>query len=111
MLTTIQEMKFFLRTGFGDSTDFVSWTLSIKTSGLCQGNGASPAGWAVVSICIISTHKKKGHGVHFISPITKLKSHLVGIIHVDDTDLVHFCMGEDQGKEESFYFLQEAITS
>jgi hypothetical protein len=39
MLTTIQEMKFFLRTGFGDSTDFASSTLSIKTQGLCQGNG------------------------------------------------------------------------
>ena len=31
MLTTIQEMIFFLRTGFGDSTDFASSTLSIKT--------------------------------------------------------------------------------
>jgi hypothetical protein len=31
MLTTIQEMKFFLRTGFGDSTDLASSTLSIKT--------------------------------------------------------------------------------
>jgi hypothetical protein len=29
MLTTIQEMKFILRTGFGDSTDFASSTLSI----------------------------------------------------------------------------------
>ena len=99
MLTTIQEMKFFLRTGFGDSTDFASSTLSIKTQGLCQGNGASPAGWAVVSICIISAHKKKGHGAHFTCPITKLKSHLAGIIYVDDTDLVHFRMDEDQGKE------------
>jgi hypothetical protein len=111
MLTTIQEMKFFLRTGFGDSTDFASSTLSKKTQGLCQGNGASPAGWAVVSICIISTHKKKGHGAHFTLSITKLKSHLAGIIHVNDTDLVHFRMDEDQGKEESFYFLKEAITN
>ena len=112
MLTTIQEMKLFLRTGFGDSTDFASSTLSIKTQGLCQGNGASPAGWAVVSICIISAHKKKGHGAHFTCPITKLnKSHLAGIIYVDDKDLVHFRMDKEQGKEESFYFLQEAITN
>jgi len=110
MLTTIQEMKFFLRTGFGDSTDFSSMALSIKTQGLCQSNGASPAGWAVVSICLINAHKKKGHGAHFTCPITKLKSHLAGIIYVDNTDLVHFRMDEDQGKEESFYFLQEAIT-
>jgi hypothetical protein len=57
-----------------------------------------------------NAHKKKGHGAHFTCPITKLKSHLAGIIYVDNTDLVHFRMDEDQGKEESFYFLQEAIT-
>ena len=111
MLTTIQEMKFFLRTGFGDSTDFASSKLSIKTQGLCQGNGASPAGWAVVSICIISAHKKKGHGAHFTCPITKLKSHIAGIIYVDDTDLIHFRMEEDEGKDEAFFNLQEAITN
>ena len=111
MLTTIQEMKFFLRTGFGDSTDFASLTLSIKTQGLCQGNGASPAGWAVVSICILNAHKKKGHGAHFTCPVTKLKSHIAGIIYVDDTDLVHFRMDEDQGKDEAFFHLQEAITN
>jgi hypothetical protein len=103
MLTTIQEMKFFFQAGFGDSTDFASSTLSIKTQGLCQGNGASPAGWAVVSICILSAHKKRGHGAHFTCPITKLKSHIAGIIYVDDTDLVHFHMDEDQGKDDAFF--------
>ena len=102
MLTTIQEMKFFLRTGFGDSTDFASSTLSIKTQGLCQGNGASPVGWAVVSIHILSAHKKRGHGAHFTCPITKLKSHIAGIIYLDDTDLVNFCMDKDQGKDDAF---------
>ena len=34
MLTTIQEMKFFLCTGFGDSTDYASSTVGIKTQGL-----------------------------------------------------------------------------
>jgi hypothetical protein len=113
MFTTIQEMVYFLRTGFGSSTDFGSSTLSIKTQGLCQGNGASPAGWAVVSICILNAHnhKKKGHGAHFTCPITKLKSHIAGIIYVDDTDIIHFCMEEDLGKDEVFFNLQEAITN
>jgi hypothetical protein len=72
MLTTIQEMKFFLHTGFGDSTDYTSSTVGIKTQGLCQGNGVALAGWAVVSICIVKAHKKKGHGAYFLCPITKL---------------------------------------
>ena len=56
-------------------------------------------------------HTKKGHGSHFTCPITKLKSHIAGIIYADDTGLVHFRMDEDQGKDESFFFLQEAITN
>ena len=111
MLTTIQEMKFFLRTGFGDSTDFASSQFEIKTQGLCQGNGASPAGWAVVSICLINAHKKKGHGGHFICPITKLRSHIAGVIYVDDTDLIHFRMDELEDREDSFFGLQEAIVN
>ena len=111
MLTTIQEMKFFLRTGFGDSTDFASSRVEIKTQGLCQGNGAAPAGWAVVSICLINAHKKRGHGGHFICPISKLKSHIAGVIYVDDTDLIHFRMEELEDREETFFGLQEAIVN
>ncbi len=102
MLTTIQEMKFFLRTGFGDSTDYASSKMEIRTQGLCQGNGAALAGWAVVSICIIKAHKKKGHSAHFLCPITKLKNHIAGVIYVDDTDLIHFCMDEWQDAEDTF---------
>jgi hypothetical protein len=58
MLGAIENMKFFLRTGFGDSKSFAGGGISIKTQGLTQGNGASPAGWAVISICILGAQKK-----------------------------------------------------
>ena len=76
MLGAIENMKFFLCTGFGDSKTFAGGGVSIKTQGLCQGNGALPAGWAVISICILNVHGKKGHGAKFMCPITKLKHHL-----------------------------------
>jgi hypothetical protein len=60
MLGAIKNMKFYLRTGFGDSKSFAGGGISVKTQGLTQGNGASPAGWAVISICIIGVHGKKG---------------------------------------------------
>ncbi len=44
MLETIQEMKFFLRKAFGDSREFSSLTIKVKTQGLGEGNGVSPAG-------------------------------------------------------------------
>jgi hypothetical protein len=62
MLGAIENMKFFLRTGFGDSTKFAGSGIGIKTQGMTQGNGALPAGWAVISICILNAHGKKGHG-------------------------------------------------
>jgi hypothetical protein len=58
MLEAIQDMKYFLRTGYGDSTNFKTSTAEVKFQGLCQGNGASPAGWAVISIVIVGAHKR-----------------------------------------------------
>jgi hypothetical protein len=89
MLTTIVNMKFFLWTGFGYSTSFAGGGISIKTQGLCQGNRASLAAWLVISICILKTHGRKGHGAKFVCPITKLEKHLSAILYVDDTDLLH----------------------
>ena len=57
MLTAIEEMKYFLRTAYGESKDFAGSSLSIKFQGLYQGNGDAPVGWTVVSIIILHAHK------------------------------------------------------
>ncbi len=62
MLKTIQEMKFFLRTAYRDLTNFAGSMIDVKMQGLGQGNGASPAGWCIISIMILWAHGKKGHG-------------------------------------------------
>jgi hypothetical protein len=68
--------------------------------GLCQGNGTLPAGWAVISICILNAHGKKGHGAKFVCPIMKLKHHLSAILYVDDTDLLHIELTKDERAED-----------
>jgi hypothetical protein len=60
----------------------------IKTQGLCQGNGATPAGWTVVSIVILNTHKHWGHGAKFLCPISLVHSYLLAVLFVDDTDVI-----------------------
>jgi hypothetical protein len=90
MLSTIQDMKFFLQTGYGDSKDYAGSTGEMKTQGLCQGNGAAPTGWTVTGIAMIQAHKWKGHGMHLYCPILKKEMHLAGTLFVDDTDLEHF---------------------
>ncbi len=69
MLKTLQDLRFFLRTGYGDSPGYVggnkgSTITAVKNQGMCQGNTASPAAWMVVSIPMILAHKEKGYGAH-----------------------------------------------
>ena len=73
MLEAIEEMKNFLRTAYGDSKDFAGSTIEVKTQGLCQGNGAAPAGWCVISTTILQCHKRKGYGANFLAPISLRK--------------------------------------
>ncbi len=114
MLTTIQDMKFYLRTGYGDSEGYAGGARPgeidpIKTQGMCQGNGASPAAWTVVAITIINAHKRKQHGTHFIAPISKAAGHLVGNVSVNDTDLIHLNMRETETEKLAHDRFQTSI--
>ncbi len=111
MLSMIQDMQFFLRTAFGDSKSAAGSKVEIKTQGLCQGSGAAPAGWAVVSIAILHAHKKKGHGATFLCPITGTYSQLSAILFVDDTDVVHLRMDAEESVLEAHEQLQESVLS
>jgi hypothetical protein len=108
---TIQEMKFFLRTGFGDSKDFASAIGDVRTQGLCQGNGVAPAGRTVDSIMMLNAHKRKGHGIHIRSPITNQSMHLARSIFVDDTDVEHLDMTRSETVEEAHAALQESVVN
>ena len=79
MLKTIEEMNFFLRTAYGDSKDFASALLEIKTQWLCQGNRAAPAGWTVISITLLNAHKARGHTAHFKCPISSRHGQIAAI--------------------------------
>jgi hypothetical protein len=109
LLSMIQDMRFFLCTGFGDSKAYAGSTNGKKTQGLCQGNGAAPAGSTVTSITMIQAHKQKGHGVHLVCPITKTVLHLVGTFFVDDTDLEHLDMTKIKTVTEAHNALQRSI--
>jgi hypothetical protein len=111
MLGAIKNMKFFLRMGFRDLTSFVGGKISIKTQSLCKGNGASPAGWAVISICILKAHGRKGHGVQFLCPITHLQHHLSAILYVDNTDLLHIDLTKNKSVNDVHMAIQDSVNS
>jgi hypothetical protein len=107
---TNQDMKFFLPwMGFGDSKKATSAKGSIKTQGMCQGNGMEPAGLKVDSIAMIQAHKWKGHGIHLWCPITNKTIHLAGTLFVDNTNLEHLDLNKTESIRESHTALQDSI--
>ena len=89
MLGTIQDMKFFLRTGYGDSEGYVGGYTNdeietLKTQGIMQGNGGGPACWTVETIPMLRAHKRKGHGAHLVAKISDKEGHVAGSLFVDD---------------------------
>ena len=111
MLSTIEEMKYYLRTAYGDSKNFRGHKISVKFQGLCQGNGSAPDGWAVISITILNAHKKKGHGGKFVCPISQRTGHLAAILFFDDNDLIHIDMDQYQTAAEAHEDLQASVNS
>jgi hypothetical protein len=114
MLSMIQDMKFSLQTGYGDSAGYaggIDITLEdpIKTQGMCQGNGALPVAWTVTSIPMIAAQRKKGHGAHFKTPIIKVYGQLISGLFVDDTDLFHLDMRVTESVLQAHANLQEGV--
>ncbi len=58
---------------------------------------------------MIQVHKRKGHGVNSLYPITKTPLHLVDTLFIDDTDLEHFDMNKSEIVKEAHEALQESI--
>jgi hypothetical protein len=94
---------------YGDSKIFAGYSIKIKMQGLGQGNGASPAGWCVISIVILQAHGAKGHGAQFIAPMSLVRHSLLAILYVDDTDLLHINMDVKESIAEVHTAIQRAI--
>ena len=111
MLETIENMKYFLRTAYGDSKRCAGSRIQIKFQGMCQGSGAAAAGFCAVSIVIVRAHQRKGHAATFVCPISKRNAKLSAIIFVDDTDLIHMNLAADEDADEVHLAMQESINS
>ncbi len=88
LLSTLQLMKFFLRTAFGDSDTHYGGSLEDPLQGVCQGNGGGPGLWLAVSLVLVKMLHSNGHIAIFVRAITGIQVCFSGFIFVDDTDLV-----------------------
>ena len=69
ILEPIQDIEYYLRTGFGESTTF-SGGKDNKNQGICQGNTAAPPTWEQISLLLINAQRHCGHGIDIVSPIS-----------------------------------------
>ncbi len=111
MFMTIQLMKFFLRTAYGDSADFYGGGLSGSPfQGVCQGNRAGPAIWLAVSMCIVQLVHTHGQPTTITSAISHQQMSLAGFLYVDDTDLIYMPSDATSTSHEVIHHLQQHLS-
>ena len=86
MLQPIQNMEYYLRTGYRESTTFTDGK-DDKKQGLYQGNAAAPAAWQMLTSLLVNVQQQEGHGITITSPIFQKSIKQAGIVFVDDTNL------------------------
>lgn len=83
MLSTIRYMRYYLRTGFGESKTFMgSDSTTRRRHGLNQGSRAAPPCWTLVSSVLVKLQRARGHLATVISPISKLISSVTGFLYM-----------------------------
>jgi hypothetical protein len=88
MLICLQTMKFFQRTGFGESRTFFGGAgIRLYMMGLGQGNRAAPPSWIQLSAVLVNVFKQLELGALVVDPITQELIHSMGTLFVDETDL------------------------
>ena len=111
-LKTIQKMKFYLRTSFGDSeAHYGGGETGLPFQGGCQGNGGAPALWVAVSVILVRILKQHGHVVEWSSAISGTVTTLIGFLYVDDTDLITMAPSALSDPMEVMEMMQDNITT
>ena len=101
LLRCLQTMRFYQRTGHGDSSTFTGGDRFYFT-GLGQGSRAPPS-WVCLSSVIVNILRRLKHGARMLDldPITGALIHTVGAMFVDGSDL--YCWVESMQSAEKLY--------
>jgi hypothetical protein len=112
MLHPIQQMKYFLRTTFGDLEAFFnSLDNGLAFQGSCQGNKGSPAFWLAVSAFLVYMLNRLGHVARIILAMSRLVLEVVGFLFVDDTDLMTVARTKSESPTQVMSRIQATINA
>ena len=83
----MQKVFYYLKTAYGIS-DPVYGDDAVPSAGCRQWNSLGPALWALISMVILIMCNKVGHGMKFLTSITKVFISFMGFAFMDDIYLV-----------------------
>jgi hypothetical protein len=87
-LICLQTMKFFQRTGFGESKTFFGGSNYLPyMMGLGQSNRAAPPSWIQLSAVMVTVFKHFNLGAIIHNPISDVLIHSMGAFFINDTDM------------------------
>jgi len=88
MITTLCNMRHFVRTAYGESEDYYSGTAQRPLQGGVQGNGAAAPIFIAISCILLNyfEHRVNGHNVRSAISLSLLM--IAAIMYVDDTDIL-----------------------
>ena len=108
MHTVLQEMKFWLRSAFGDSDAPFSGSDLDPTMGEGQGSGGAPPTWTSISTLMIRLLKKHGFHTPLKGSWSDVTLHILAILFVDDIDMLLAALST-QNNNEFIEMIQRAI--
>ena len=108
-LLTLQTMRFWLRTAFGDADESFGGTPDDPFYGISQGGGNAPPSYTATSSVAVVAYKTKNYQPRLRSAITLTVWTLAAILYVDDTDQLHLA-DDEQSAEDFMLKIQDAIT-
>jgi hypothetical protein len=90
LLETMETMRFFLQTGFGESKTLYGGSHKECLAGYGQGNAAAGPGFIAMSLLIVNAYLRDGIGARIYSSYYKCLLILAAVMYVNNTDLVHW---------------------
>jgi len=112
MINTIQRLRHYIRTAFGNSEQtYGQEAHELPSQGILQGNGAGPATWSAICTLIVNAMKEEGFGYQQWTLISKRAVTLTCFAFVDDTDLIHAETAHDASTEDLLISAQDTLTT
>ena len=87
MSTTIQHMRHYIRTAYGDSETFYGGDEKNPLQGGGQGSPAAPPMWIALTIIVLTIMATYEPGVTVVFAISAAVLTFSAVLYVDDTDL------------------------